>query len=89
MFTGVQQDFEQFKTLSHTNFEDKDQEWFSLVVQTIVKIYHNIVADRTERNSTTPMQTDLKMFSGTEHDKMKITEGQLKRGMKALIRGIW
>jgi hypothetical protein len=63
VFTGVQQDFEQFKTLMHTNFEDKDQQWFSFVTQTIVKIYHNIVADRTEKKATTPIQTDVKMFS--------------------------
>jgi len=62
VFTGVQQDFEQFKTLMHTNFEDEDQQWFSFVTQAIVKIYHNIVADRTKKNATTPIQTDLKMF---------------------------
>jgi hypothetical protein len=63
VFTGVQQDFEQFKTVMYTNFEDKDQQWFPLVAQAIGKIYHNIVADRTEKNATIPMQTDLKMFS--------------------------
>jgi hypothetical protein len=50
VFTGVQQDFEQFRTLMNTIFEDKDQECFSFVTQAIVKIYHNIVADRTEKN---------------------------------------
>ena len=108
VFTGVQQDFEQFKTLIHTNFEDKDQQWFPLVTQAIVKMYHNIVADRTERNATIPMQKDLnkncKCVGGdqgervpvtldlvlvknkkdvigsawSEHDKLKMTEGQLK-----------
>jgi hypothetical protein len=28
VFTGVQLDFEQFRTVMHTHFEDKDQQWF-------------------------------------------------------------
>ena len=64
VFTGVQQDFEQFRTVMHKNLEEKDQQWFSLVIQGILKTYHNIVAERTARNSTTPMKTDLNKFSG-------------------------
>ncbi len=62
VFTGVHLDFEQFRTVMHTHFEDKDQQWFPLVSQTIVKTYHNIVMDRTARNVTAPMQTDLNKF---------------------------
>jgi hypothetical protein len=40
----------------------KDQQ-FSLVAQAIVKTFHNIVAERTARHATTPMQTDLNTFS--------------------------
>jgi hypothetical protein len=113
VFTGVQQDFKQFRTLMHINFEDKDQQWFSLLAQAIVKIYHIIVAERTVNNATTPLQADLNKFWGkkianvqetmnqngvivtldldlvktkkdvigstwVEHDKLKITEEELK-----------
>ena len=34
-----------------------------LVTQAIAKVFQNIVVERTEKRATTPMKTDLNMFS--------------------------
>jgi hypothetical protein len=82
VFTGVQMDFEQFRTVMHTHFEDTDQQWFPFVAQTIVKTYHNIVAERTARNATTPIQTDLNKFSAK---KIANVELEIKHLRKPVI----
>jgi len=63
LFSDETKDFEQFRTKIHNDLEEKDLSWMSLVAQAIAKVYHNIVAERTAKSATTPMQTDLNTFS--------------------------
>jgi hypothetical protein len=63
VFTGNQQDFEKFRTWFHNEMDEKDRQWITLAAQTIVKVFQDIVTERTAKNTTTPMQTDLHKFS--------------------------
>ena len=83
----------------HAHFEDKDQQWFPLVAQTIVKTYHNIVAKRTARNATTPIQTDLNKFSAKKIANVELVIQHLRapvtldlvlvKNKKDLISSAW
>jgi hypothetical protein len=63
VFTGNQQDFEQFRTWFHNEMDEKDRQWITLAAQAIAKVFQDIVAERTAKSTTTPMQTDLHKFS--------------------------
>jgi len=63
VFTGNQQDFEKFRTWFHNEMDEKDRQWITLAAQAIAKVFQDIVAERTAKNTTTPMQTDLHKFS--------------------------
>ena len=63
VFTGNQQDFEKFRTWFHNEMDEKDWQWITLAAQAIAKVFQDIVAERTAKNTTTPMQTDLHKFS--------------------------
>ncbi len=63
LFSAETKDLEQFRTVMHNNLEEKDLEWMSLAAQAIAKVFQNIVAERTAKSATTPMQTDLNTFS--------------------------
>ncbi len=63
VFTGNQQDFEKFRTWFHNEMDEKDWQWITLAAQAIAKVFQDIVAERTTKNTTTPMQTDLHKFS--------------------------
>jgi hypothetical protein len=63
VFTGNQQDFEKFRTWFHNEMDEKDRQWITLAAQAIGKVFQDIVAERTAKNTTTPMQTDLHKFS--------------------------
>ncbi len=60
---GETKDFDQFRTVMNKNLEEKDLQWILFTTQVITKVYHNIVTERTTKNATTPMQTDLNTFS--------------------------
>jgi hypothetical protein len=62
VFTGNQQDFEQFRTWFHNEIDEKDRQWITLAAQVIAKVFQDIVVERTV-STTTPMQTDLHKFS--------------------------
>ena len=99
VFSGNIKDFEHFRTVMHRNLEEKDQEWFSLEGQGIVKTYHNTVVERTTRNSTTPMQTDLNKFSSKKIANVEETIKQngtpvtldlsLVKNKKDVIGSVW
>jgi uncharacterized protein YeaO (DUF488 family) len=63
VFTGNQQDFEKFRTWFHNEMDEKDRQCITLVTQAITKVFQDIVAERTAKNTTTPIQTDLHKFS--------------------------
>jgi alkylhydroperoxidase/carboxymuconolactone decarboxylase family protein YurZ len=63
VFTGNQQDFENFRTWFHNEMDEKDRQLITLAAQAIAKVFQDIVAERTAKNTTTPMQTDLHKFS--------------------------
>jgi hypothetical protein len=63
VFTGNQQDFEQFRTWFHNEMDEKDREWITLTSQAITKVFQDIVAERTAKSTANPMQTDLHKFS--------------------------
>ena len=63
VFTGDQQDFDAFRTSLHNDNEENNRQWVTLTAQGICKVYHDIVAERTAKSATTPMQTDLEKFS--------------------------
>ena len=63
VFTGDQADFDAFRTAIHNDNEDKNRQRVTLAAQGICKVYHDIVAERTAKSATTPMQTDLEKFS--------------------------
>ncbi len=64
VFTGNQQDFEKFRTWFHNEMDEKVRNWITLAVQvSVTKVFQDIVAERTAKNTTTPMQTDLHKFS--------------------------
>ena len=60
---GQYKDFEQFTTVMHNHLEKKDLQWVTLTTKAIDKAFQNIVAERTAKSATTPMQTDLNTFS--------------------------
>ena len=62
VFTGNQQDFEKFRTWFHNEMDEKDRQWITLAAQAIAKVFQDIVAERTAKGTTTPMQTDLHKF---------------------------
>jgi len=64
VFTGDQEDFDAFSTAMHNDNEEKNRQWVTLAAQEICKVYRDIVAERTAKSATTPMQTDLEKFSG-------------------------
>ncbi len=43
--------------------DEKDRQWITLTVQAISKVFQDIVAERTVKNTTTSMQTNLDKFS--------------------------
>ncbi len=43
--------------------DEKDWQWITLTTQAIVKVFQDIVTERTAKNTTTPMQTGLHKFS--------------------------
>ncbi len=47
----------------HNDNEEKNRQWVTLTAQGICKVYHDIVAERTAKVVTTPMQTDLEKLS--------------------------
>jgi hypothetical protein len=71
VFTGDQQDFEAFRTPMHNDLEEKNRQWVTLAAQAICKVYQSIVAERTAKSATTPMQTDLYVFSKEDHKRAR------------------
>ena len=48
----------------------------SFEAQTITKVFQNIVSERTEKSSTTPMQTDLNTFSTRKITNVELVTNQ-------------
>jgi len=60
----------------HNNLQGKDQEWVTITSQTISKVFQNIVPERTAKSATTPMQTDLNMFSTKKNANVELVINQ-------------